>query len=164
MSGKLAIHTHIHHSHFSSFQNGLKHPCTSASFYFKNKILEGCHEIQKCFGFQLLGSFSQNVHFWCCNIFSCLALQLIFSSGSLNIYDSCFWRSIFLPCNRCYYDWESAFFMFPWQPLLKKSISSAQVCNLSIQTIPHKIGVKKIDYSKDVSSTLLESAQTLVIG
>ena len=33
----------------SSFQNEVKNPCCSTCFCFKSEIVEGSHEIQKCF-------------------------------------------------------------------------------------------------------------------
>ena len=31
----------------SSFRNGLNHPFSYTSFYFKSKIIEGSHEVKK---------------------------------------------------------------------------------------------------------------------
>ena len=139
--------------HISSFQNALRHTCCSTGFYFKSRIAEGFHEMQKCYVFQLLGPLSQNVHFWCCTIFSCSTLiqltqflQWKFESIWLMFFDEVFHP----PCNRCYYDWEFVFFLLLWKPLLRKQISLTQLCSLSSQTIPDKIGVKQRNYSKKI--------------
>ena len=46
------------------FQNGLNRFCSSISFYFKSKIVEGSHEMQKIL---CLLTFSPNVHFRGCD-------------------------------------------------------------------------------------------------
>ena len=48
----------------SSFQTGLNDLFTSTSFCFKSKVMEGSHKKKN-----ILGAFSQNLHFWSCDIF-----------------------------------------------------------------------------------------------
>ena len=55
---------------------------------------------------------------------------------------------IFLPSTVDIMTENVSFSCFPWQPLLKKPIFSPQLCRLSVQTVPVKIGVKQIDYSR----------------
>ena len=101
--------------------------------------------------FQNLGTFSWNIHFWCCSIFSIFCntypVKSFFFQWQFESTLFKFLMKHFFPsCNQCYYDcnWEYIFFLIPWQTLLRKQISSKQQCSLSIQTIPHKIGVKQI--------------------
>ena len=44
-------HTHANIIGISSFQNGLNHTFSLTCFYFKSKILEGSHEMQKYYVF-----------------------------------------------------------------------------------------------------------------
>lgn len=91
-----------------NLQNGIKHPCSSTDFYFKSKIVEDCHEIQKCYVFQLLGFFPQNVHFDVATFY--LAYHLSshsFFSVVVQIYMIHFSDEAYFPsCNCCYYEWE----------------------------------------------------------
>ena len=41
-------------------------------------------------------------------------------------------KAFFPPFSHCYCDWECLFFLFPLQRLLRKQISSTQLCSLSI--------------------------------
>ena len=111
---------------------------------FKRKLWKVVMKCKKGMVFNFLGPFSQKVHFWCCNV-SCVALaqSTHFLSGRSNIYDSCFWRSIFLLATVPIMT-KNVFFLFAWQPLLRKQLSSIQLSSLSIQTIPDEIGVKQM--------------------
>ena len=83
-------------------------------------------------------STSKNIFkFWALvSTFFCITLiqSTQFFSGSLNIYDSCFWWNIFPIYRRCYCNWECFLLLFPWRPLLRKQIFSTQFCSLSRQT------------------------------
>ena len=123
ISRNLTIHTHIHYWPFLC-PKCVKHSRSSTGFYFKSK---------NC------GKLSWNGQFFSKCTF--LMFQHFFPFAIIQ-------STHFPPFNRWYYDWECVFFLFPWQPLLKKPIFSPQLCRLSVQNVPVKIGVKQIDYSR----------------
>ena len=53
----------------SSFQIGFNDLFNSTGFYFRSKVIECSHKKASMFFFNFLGTSSQNVHFWGCDIF-----------------------------------------------------------------------------------------------
>ena len=156
-------------SGISSFENRLSSPCSSNSFYFETKIMEGSQKLWNSFFF-LLCPFPKNLQFSGCDILSRLYLscQLNIFCDSLHLWGSYFWWRSFY-----FYQpllWQLKYCLFPISMaiIVRKTNSFIKSFGLSIQTIPvnmesNRQSLLTKNCPKILSCALLLRSKALVI-
>ena len=113
-------------SGISSFENRLSSPCSSNSFYFETKIMEGSQKLWNSFFFfyaLFLKICSFKVVTFC--------LAYTYPVNSIFSVIVCIYEThisdeeVFTFTNHYYDNWNIVFFLFPWQSLLGRQISSS---------------------------------------